>query len=335
MPDRAGGNKDLSPLERLVAAREAEKKAQRKKDTRVLASLVLVAVVLVGGGVFAWLRFAPPSRHHARALAATKPAATARPAPTVSLPRLTSPVDANRPPADPFSGTPADHWADGAAGITIPVARAHGPYTAAQVRSAYETTRALLIAGNLDWPTLRGGAPKAFEKLLIKSELKEFLAGLHSTKVDKSGGNENSRAWITTFAPGSTKFVTTVVKVHGTMKASVVTESGGPVLRITVDYLFVYAVQSPGDPAGWMRVVQQQSGTVDFARWDAQGSSFEPWYNMAGSPSGVQCSAHDGYIHPDYPSGPPDTVQASGTPVNPYSLATRAPGGGCRPTTGT
>jgi hypothetical protein len=119
------------------------------------------------------------------------------------------------------------------------------------------------------------------------------------------------------------------------MKASVVTESGGPVLRITVDYLFVYAVEPPGDPADWMRVVQQQSGTVNFARWDDQGSSFEPWYNMAGSPSGVRCSAHDGYIHPDYPSGPPDTVQASGKPVNPYSLATRAPGGGCRPVTGT
>ena len=43
---------------------------------------------------------------------------------------------------------------------------------------------------------------RPFEKLLIKSELKQFLAGLHTTKVDKSGGNENSRGWITTFAPG-------------------------------------------------------------------------------------------------------------------------------------
>ena len=161
MPDGAWGSKEPSPLERMVAAREAEKKAQRKKDTRVLVSLALVAAVLVGGGVFAWLRFAPPSRHHTRTLAATKPAATttARPALTVSLPGLTSPVDANGPPVDPFSGTPAEHWANGAAGIVIPAPRAHGPYTAAQVRSAYETTRELLIAGNLDWPTLRGARP--------------------------------------------------------------------------------------------------------------------------------------------------------------------------------
>ena len=69
MPDGAWGSKEPSPLERLVAAREAEKKAQRKKDTRVLASLAVAALVLVGGGVFAWLRLipgSPPSRHHTR-----------------------------------------------------------------------------------------------------------------------------------------------------------------------------------------------------------------------------------------------------------------------------
>ena len=192
MPDGAGGNKEPSPLERLVAAREAENKAQRKKDTRFLASLALVAVVLVGGGVFAWLRLgpgSPPSRPHPRALAATKPAATttARPGPTVSLPGLTSPLDVNGPPVDPFSGTPAEHWADGAAGITVPAARAHGPYTVAQVRSAYETTRKMLIAGNLDWPTLRGGAPKAFEKLLIKSELNSSWPGCTAQSWTRTG----------------------------------------------------------------------------------------------------------------------------------------------------
>jgi hypothetical protein len=48
MPDGAWGSTEPSPLERLVAAREAEKKVQRKKDTRVLASVAVVALVLVG-----------------------------------------------------------------------------------------------------------------------------------------------------------------------------------------------------------------------------------------------------------------------------------------------
>jgi hypothetical protein len=153
--------------------------------------------------------------------------------------------------------------------------------------------------------------------------------------VDKNGEAENTRGWITTFAPGSAKFVTTVVKVHGTMKASVIHQSGTPVLRITVDYIFVYAVEPPGDPAGWMRVVQQPTGTVDFARFDEGGGSFEPWCSVSGTTAGVQCATHDGYIHPDYPSGPPDTVQASGKPVNPYSLATPSAGAACQNTTGT
>ena len=289
-------------------------------------------MLLVGGGIFTWLRVAPPSWLHHTAASATP---SAQPTSAASHPSPFGSVVANRPPADPFSGTPADGWAAGAAGITIPAARAHGPYTAAQVRSAYETTREMLIAGNLDWPTLRGGAPKAFEKLLIKSELKQFLAGLHSTKLDKDGAAENTRGWITTFAPGSAKFVTTVIKVHGTMKTSVIHESGGPVLRITVDYLFVYVVEPPGDPADWMRIVQQQTGTVDFARFDESGNSFEPWYSVSSSTAGAQCSTRDGYIHPDYPSGPPDTVQASGKPVNPYSLATPSAGAGCQNTTGT
>ena len=84
-----------------------------------------------------------------------------------------------------------------------------------------------------------------------------------------------------------------------------------------------------------MRVVQQQTGTVDFARFDEEGGSFEPWYSVSGTTAGVQCATHDGYIHPDYPSGPPDTVQASGKPVNPYSLATPPAGAACQNTTGT
>jgi uncharacterized protein YjeT (DUF2065 family) len=337
MPDKAGSGP--SPLEQLVAAKESEKKAQRKKDSRVLAAIALAAVVVIGGGVLAFVHFAPQSwRQQVTAL--VKSSASARSSPTATpAVKLTiqplSPVDTDGPPSDPFSGTPAEHWADGAAGITIPAARAHGPYSAAQVRSAYKMTRKLLIAGNLDWPTLRGGAPKAFEDLLISQQRTYFLSRLHTTKLDKNGAVENSREWITTFAPGSTRFVTSVVKVRGTMKAGTATDSGSTVLRIKFDYLFVYVVEPPGNPAGWMRIVQQRSGTVDFARWDAQGSSLEPWYQVAGLTAGGRCDTHDGYVHPDYPAGPPSTVQPSGKPVDPYASASTAPVRGCQATTGT
>ena len=47
---------------------------------------------------------------------------------------------------------------------------------------------------------------------------------------------------------------------------------------------------------------------------------------MGGGTAGGLCDARDGYIHPDFPQGLPDSVKASGAPRDPYSLAT--PSGG-------
>lgn len=298
---------ELSPLERLVAARQAEKQAQRKRDTRVLAVVVAAVLLLVGGGAFALVRLAPRSLLHP----------SAHPAPSVRVtatPRLIStrqPV-LNAAPASAFLGSPAEGWADGAAGISVPAGRAHGPYTAAQVRSALETTRRLLIAGNLDWPTLHGGTPAAFAGLLTSQERQEFMAGLHTTALNHDGSERNTRTWVSSFAPG-TRFVTTVIKVHGTMSASTATDSGSEVLRVKVNFLFVYAVEPAGNPADWMRIVQHRYGYVDFARWDDPGGALEPWYSVAGQTGGA------------------------GAPVDPYSLATPSAlsGSGCHATTGT
>jgi hypothetical protein len=320
-----------SPLERLVAAHLEEKQAQRKRDSRVLALVLLVLVVFVGGGVFALVRVNPSWLHRASA----RPASSVRPTPTAAAVAPLSTDLANRPPADPFAGVPADQWADGAAGITVPGARAHGPYTAAQVRLAYETTRKLLIAGNLDWPTLRGGAPSAFTALLPRSERQQFLSGLHLTALNKDGSEQNTRTWVSSFAPGSASFVTTVIKVHGTMSASTASDSGTEVLRISFDYLFAYAVEPPGHPAEWTRIVQQRYGSVDFAQWDP-GAPFEPWISVGTNSAGVLCGTRDGYLHPDYPQGPPASVQPSGPARDPYSLATTSPApGSCEAVTRT
>jgi hypothetical protein len=321
------GTDGLTPLERLVAARQAEQLAQRKRDSRVLALLVAVVVVVAGGGVYAWLRFAPPSRHHRTSAGATLQARTT---PKASPASSLLPVAANLA----FAGSPAEEWPAGAVGIAVPAARAHGPYTAAQVRSAYQTTRQLLIAGNLNWPTLRGGTPTAFADLLTAQQRQQFLAGLHITTLYKNGAAENTRAWITSFAPG-TQFVTTVIKVHGTMSAGLATDSGSQVLQITLNYLFVYAVEPRGDPADWLRIVQHEWGDVDFAQWNDPGGPLEPWFSASGAAAGGLCGERDGYIHPDYPHGPPPSVQPSGPPRDPYSLATPSATAGCQQTTGT
>ena len=166
------------------------------------------------------------------------------------------------PPADPFVGTPADHWADGAAGITIRAAAPHGPFTASEVAAAYATTRKLLTAQDLDHQTLAGGAPTAFADVLIAQQRTQFVAGLDKIGLSKQGYSLSTRGWVASFAPGTTTFIGSVIKVNGTMSARSAVDKGSTVLDIDVDYRFVYPVQPPHAPADWMRVVGQVSGYI-------------------------------------------------------------------------
>ncbi len=308
MPDKAGSGP--SPLEQLVTAREAEKKAQRKKDSRVLASIALAAVVLIGGGVFAFVHFAPRSWLH-QVSALVKSSASARPPSTASpAVRLTAqplgPADADgagrsvlRDPRGPLGRRRRRDHHPGGPG-TRPLQRRPG-----QVGLRDHPQAAGRREPGLADPARR--QPAAFADLLTKEQRATFLAGLRTKALNKDGTQKNTRTWVTSFAPGSTEFVTTVIKVHGTMSARAASESGIPVLRVSFDYFFVFAVEPPGDPARWMRIVQQQYNTVDFAPWDKPDGPLKPWvYGTGVGTAGVRCSTPDGYIHPGTPrAGPP------------------------------
>ena len=248
-------------------------------------------------------------------------------APTASGASETAAVDG--PPADPFAGSPAENWADGAAGIVIPAAHAVGGYTAAQVATAYQSTRKLLIAASLDKPTLLGGAPTAFASLLTSQQRTQFLGGLNRVGVDKHGNELSTRTLVTSFAPGSTRFIGSVIKVYGTMSARAAVDQGRKVLAVEVNYRFVYPVEPPGAPADWMRVVAAISGPVEFGDWSQASSPFQPWVLFSNGTAGDRCDSNDGYVHPDYPHSAPDKVRPSGAAVDPYSLATEPAAGTC------
>jgi hypothetical protein len=231
-------------------------------------------------------------------------------------------LSAGAPAADPFSGTPAEHWQDGAAGIVIPAAHAVGRYTAAQVAAAYQTTRKLLIAAALDRQTLLGGPPTAFARLLTKDQRTQFVSGLNRTGVDKHGNELSTRIMVTSFAPGSTRLIGSVIKVSGTMSARATVDQGTKVLAVEVNYRFVYPVEPPGAPADWMRIVGAISGSVEFGDWAQASASFQPWVLFSNSDAGGRCDVNDGYVHPDYQYTGPQKVQPSGTPIDPYSMAT-------------
>ena len=139
------------------------------------------------------------------------------------------------------------------------------------------------------------------------------------------------------FAPGTTRLIGSIIKVHGTMSAGVAHEGSREVLRIHVNYLFVYPVEPPGRPQDWMRIVDRNYDDVDFYPWDDPGGALEPWlYAWTGDVAGGRCDINDGFIHPQYPTGPAGRTPPSGAPVNPYNLsAPPATGEKCFSTTGT
>ncbi len=308
-----------------VAERDGNPARRRRRlagGDRLLAAAAALVILIVAAGL-AWLRFGRAAGGLGDVLPANAGAAAPSPMGTVS------PVDLfDVPPADPFLGTAADRWADGAAGIVAPAARPAGGFTAAQVAAAYATTRKLLIAANLDRKTLLGGAPTAFARLLTAGQRATFLAGLTRKGVTRNGDPLSTRSWVASFAPGSAELIGNVIKVHGTMRARAVPESGTVALAIEVDYRFAYAVEPPHDPVDWTRVVDHVHGSIDFARWDDPGGALEPWDRAVIGNAAPRCGTGDGYIHPAYPGERSVEAERSGLVIDPYSTVASAPGGG-------
>jgi hypothetical protein len=338
--------KELSAAERAKRARGAQRGSRQPRRPRASAewrptapgrrgrtrSLVITLTVIAAliGASFALTRL------HLGGHDAAKPDSTpttnrATPSalPTARTPLFTS--------ADPFAGSPAAGYADGATGIVIPAARTVGGYSAAEVGAAYATVRKLLIAGYLNQAVLAGGSPTAFARILTPSERSYFLKNLRKHGVDSQGNERSTRAWVISFAPGSTELVGDVIKVHGSMSAGLQRTAHVRTLSIHADYLFVYPVQQQGGPASTrMRIVARAFITVLFAAWDDPGGPLQAYLATdRGGSAGALCGINDGYVHPDFP-GEPQGVRPSGVPLDPYDQSTPPPAhAGCQATTGT
>jgi hypothetical protein len=286
---------------------------------------VLVLVVLAG------VSFALYRLHSESANASTIAKRGSEPSEqsTTVLPAFTA--------ADPFVGSPAESFADGGAGIAWPNPAAVGQFTAGQVAAAYQVVKQLLIAANLNTPTLEGAAPTAFASLLLPQQRAWFIQHLDHIGLTKAGKERSSRGWVTSFAPGAASLVGSVIKVQGSMTAAAADFDSRQVLQVRTDYLFVYPVQQPGEPATRMRIVVRYVATVDFAHWDdAATGPLQPWIaSQDGGVAGIRCGINDGFVHPYYPGGPRDSVQPSGAPYDPYNLRQPWPSASCAPTTGT
>ncbi|MEV4243630.1 hypothetical protein AB0J63_09490 [Streptosporangium canum] len=199
--------------------------------------------------------------------------------------------------SQPFRGSPAEKFTEGVDGIVVPEARPVKHFSARDVRSAFLTSRQMLKAAHLDRQTLLGGRPDAFAKQLDPHQRKAFLRDLDHKNQDK-----NTRAWVTSFAPGSAELVGDVVKVQGKLTAeSGADEDDRPELWVNYEARFVYALRPAGKDGPIVRVMVFVKARHEFWRdepgarlrnWD--GDSTEFWS------AGTECDSPDGFLRPDY-----------------------------------
>ncbi|MFF6773941.1 hypothetical protein ACFY8W_10270 [Streptomyces sp. NPDC012637] len=307
------------------AWQEMNGRAQRRRRIRaglgitLVAALALVAVrpQLVTGVLPESVTSALPSSW------------TDRPADTTPLPAETAPptappeyADPDRPTLkEPFKGSPALRWADGAAGITPPEAKATGWMSKAQVEAALKRSKDFLAAANLDPAVLEGGRPEAALKLIepkqpeIHQRLEEALA--------KPTDENDPTSLFSRFSPSEVALVGSVVKTRGhmTVEPGKGKEKGAVLVR--ADYTFVYPLVKarPGADEVVRTIVRRE---VTFAFYQpgryavTKGRLILNHY--ASSAGNSSCDDSDGFYHPSFAedhTSAPDPAR-SGPAVDPY-----------------
>ncbi|MFI7354542.1 hypothetical protein ACIBTP_11415 [Streptomyces avidinii] len=255
-----------------------------------------------------------------RAAAGTPPTAAEPVRPTAP-----PPVAPDEPTLqDPFRGSPALQWADGAAGIEVPEATAMGGMSKETVADALQKTRQFLVAANLDPATLRGERPAGALALLDprQPEIPQLLEQYLTRPTEQ----DTPVTVFTRFDPAEVKPVGDVVKVRGSMRV----EKGEPgeVLVVT-DYTFVHPLTKGGTSVQRTIVRRQITlALLDPVRWETTRGRLQLREYQADW-SNVECEAGDGFLHPQFPLDAATGPAATGPAVDPYDRGSGVRGEGC------
>ncbi|MEU9379294.1 hypothetical protein AB0D94_36840 [Streptomyces sp. NPDC048255] len=251
---------------------------------------------------------------------ARRDAQNAAPLPAESV-RPTAPPEVLDPDLptlkEPFRGSPALQWADGAAGIEVPQAQAVGGMSKEKVAQALEQAKAFLVAANLDPATLRGERPGAALDLLDPLD-RQTLPWLEKS-LAQPGGEHDPVRLITRFDPAEVRPVGDVVKVRGRMWVEPGKEPGQA--HVLVDYSFVYPLVKAREGADQVeRTIVRREITFwigDPRRWEATPGTIRLFQHSDDITNGA-CGVHDGYLHPVFDEDPLTGPTPSGPPVDPY-----------------
>ncbi|MER7267691.1 hypothetical protein ABT344_05215 [Micromonospora carbonacea] len=146
----------------------------------------------------------------------------------------TAPTPAPSPsgPQDYFAGTPAAGFAVGERGIALPPARATGPFSEAQVRTALDTTRRALVESRLADTMLRGN-PDRFLGVLAKDSRKNLEPFL----------DDGRQRHFVTWLVNDFRLVDEIRVAGKVTYTATEDDSGVRVLAVTTRFSWVYAFE--------------------------------------------------------------------------------------------
>ncbi|WP_167352199.1 hypothetical protein [Streptomyces vietnamensis] len=218
-----------------------------------------------------------------------------------------------RPTLDePFRGSPAAHWANGTAGITVPPARATGWMTKAEVERALARTRDFLAASGLDPAVLRGGRPE--KAIALMNPHQKDVQTYVTTSLAAPGKDHDPLLLFSRFDPAQARPAGDVVKTRGRMSFR---EGRLGALEVTADVTYVYPVAPAGGGDEVVRVIVRRETVVS---WDdpskviTEKGTFSLLSYKTDMTNGG-CDNATGYFRPEFGGGGPAT---SGEAVDPY-----------------
>ncbi|MFE0578854.1 hypothetical protein [Streptomyces sp. NPDC058874] len=218
---------------------------------------------------------------------------------------------------DPFRGSPALQWADGAAGIEIPEATAVGGVPGERIAEAFVHAKAFLVAANLDPAVLKGARPEAALALLDPkaAETSEHL----EKSLAEPGRDQDPVNLFTRYDPAEARLAGDVVKVRGRMWVEAGKEAGQADVRL--DYSFAYPLVEAAAGADRVeRTIVRREITFTVAdprRWRTTPGRLtlaDSRVDLANS----ACEVYDGYLHPAFDATPETGATPSGPPQDPY-----------------
>ncbi|MFJ8823148.1 hypothetical protein ACIREE_15325 [Streptomyces sp. NPDC102467] len=217
---------------------------------------------------------------------------------------------------EPFRGSPATRWADGAAGIGVPAARATGWMSKAQVAQALRRTRDFLVASSLDPKVLRGERPAEAIAFINPHQPKErtFLDTSLSTPSEKN----NPLVLFSRFDTARARLVGDVVKTRGRLTFE---EGEHGALKVSTDVTYVYPVvraESGSDQV--VRTIVRREVVVNWddpAKIKTEAGTFSV-VRTGLDTTNAGCDTYTGFLVPTFDAA----RQGGGPTVDPYDRST-------------